>query len=136
MKKSILLAILSIILSTSALADSRTAKNLSTAQQLGITAGIAQACNVDTEQLKNYELIASRIIVNPTINKAAETAILKEYAQSKLKAYKTQQKSPNLSCREVVGRFYNQDIFKSVVYPDGTVKLFDGTVIKPVRNTR
>ncbi len=105
-------------------------------EQLGITAGIALACNVDADTLKNYELIASRLMANPAPDEAAERAALKTYAESKLNAFKSQKKKPKLSCGEVLARFEKQPLFESVVYRDGTVKLPDGKIVKPVRSMK
>lgn len=137
MKKNIgLLFCLTVFLigqEVSADASTRTARGISETEQLGITAGVALACHADEEQLKNYEMIASRIIVNPVSTEKEEREVLRLYAQAKLKAYEEQIKFPEIACREVLNRFYNQPIFKSVVYRDGTIKLPDGKIIKPQR---
>ncbi len=114
-------------------ADSRTAKGVSVVEQLGITAGVALACKVDTEQLKNYEMIASRIIANPIKTEKEEKQALHKYAQAKLKAFTEQKQKSVMHCKDVLKRFEKQDIFKSVVYRDGTIKMPDGRVIKPAR---
>ena len=114
-------------------ADVRTAKGLSETEQFGLSAGVALACGVDRDQLKNYEMIASRLIVNPLNTDAAEREALNVYAKAKLKAF-TEQKQRNLiPCSEVLKRFENQEIFKAVVYRDGTLKMPNGRVIKPER---
>ena len=110
----------------------RTSQGLSELQQLGITAGVAQACGVG-EKLKTFELIANRIIVNPTATAEEEKKQLKEFAAYKLAAYNEQKQQPALSCQEISRRFNNLPIFKSVIYADGTIKLPDGRVIKPTR---
>ena len=38
-----------------------------------------------------------------------------------------------MNCVEVLERFEEQDIFDSVVYRDGTIKLPNGKVLKPKR---
>ncbi len=136
--KKILLPFLCLFLSVSWIlngyAESRTLNGVPVIDQLGISAGVALACDVDEEQLKNYEMIASRIIVNPTKTLQEENKRLHQYAEAKLKAFAEQKKRNLMSCKEVKKRFENQDIFKSVVYRDGTVKTPDGTVIKPKRS--
>lgn len=114
----------------------RTAIGVPVIEQLGISAGVALACDVDEDQLKNYEMIASRIIVNPTKNKKEENKRLRQYAEAKLKAFKEQKERRLMNCRDVKKRFEKQDIFKSVVYRDGTVKMPDGTVIKPQQKVK
>lgn len=114
-------------------ANSRTAKGVSVTEQLGISAGVALACQVDTDQLKNYEMIASRIIVNPLKTDKEEKEALNIYAKAKLKAFKEQKQKSLMNCRDVLKRFEKQDIFKSVIYRDGTIKMPNGHVVKPQR---
>ncbi len=134
--KNIFWAIFFLMVGTLPAAAQRTDAGLSIPEQLGITAGIAQACNVNPEMLKNYELIASRLIANPAPTAEIEYAELQTYAQAKLEALKGQKKTPQLSCSEVLARFENQPLFQSVVFKDGTVKLPDGKLIKPVRTAK
>lgn len=110
----------------------RTSQGLSELQQLGITAGVAGACGVG-EKLKTFELIANRIIANPTATEEEEKKQLKEFAAYKLAAYNEQKRQPTLSCQEIIKRFNGLPIFKSVIYADGTIKLPDGRIIKPTR---
>ena len=114
-------------------AQSRTANGLTDAEKLAILAGAAQACQADRDKLINYEVIVSRILVNPTTSEQEETAVLTAYARKKFQVFNEQKAAPEMDCAEVLRRFDNLEIFKSVVYQDGTVKLPDGKVIKPKR---
>lgn len=111
----------------------RTASGLSDSDKLAITAGAAQACNADADKLDTYEMIASRILVNPTRSEKEENAVLTAYAQKKFQTYQEQKGAPEISCSEVLARFYKLPLFRSTVYRDGTLKLPDGKIIKPVR---
>lgn len=136
MKKNSLISLCiltTFLCSGDVLANSRTMQGVSETEQLGISAGVALACDVDEEQLKNYEMIASRIISNPLKTDAAEKAALRLYAQAKLKALTEQKKQKLMNCNEVLSRFESQEIFKSVIYRDGTIKMPNGKVIKPER---
>ncbi len=135
MKKIILAGLTGILLVTSSAMASgpRTANGLDDVDKLAITAGAAQACGADEDKLDTYEMIASRILVNPTRSPAEETAVLKAYAQRKLRTLQEQKSAPELNCREVLSRFYKMPLFKSTVYRNGTLVLPDGTKIKPVR---
>ena len=136
MKKNISLLFcigLVVLTPTSLLANSRTAKGVSLTEQLGISAGVAFACQVDADQLENYEMIASRIIVNPIKTDKEEKEALKIYAKAKLKAFKEQKQKSLMPCGEVLKRFEKQEIFKSVIYRDGTIKMPNGKVVKPQR---
>ena len=83
-KLSFLLATTLILTSTIADAQSRTSKGLTEVDKLAITAGAAQACLADSDKLKNYEVIVSRILANPTVSEKEETEVLTAYAQKKL----------------------------------------------------
>lgn len=133
MKKMGILLLSALLLNTSALAESRTSKGLTDAEKFAIMAGAAQACNADQDKLINYEVIVSRILVNPTKSSQEETAALTAYARKKFQVYTEQKQKPEMACDEVLRRFDNQPIFKAVVYQDGTVKLPDGKTIKPER---
>ena len=132
MKKLLFVGVLGWISLGVAFETGRTSQGLSELQQLGITAGVAQACGVG-EKLKNFELIANRIIANPTATVEEEKKQLKEFAAYKLAAYNEQKRQPALSCQEVVRRFNDLPIFQSIIYADGTIKLPDGRIIKPNR---
>lgn len=134
MKKVILFCLSSVFFVSSVVhAESRTANGLSDVEKLAITAGAAQACGANTDKLQTYEMIASRIIVNPLRSEAEENAALKVYAQKKLQTFQEQKSSPELNCQEVLARFNQMSLFKSTLYRDGTLKLPDGKVIKPMR---
>ncbi|MDR2901761.1 MAG: hypothetical protein LBU87_01445 [Lactobacillales bacterium] len=121
-----------LLLSNTAQAQERTAKGLSEAQQLGITAGLAQACNAGGK-LDDFELIASRIIANQALTQKEEMDGYRAFATSKLQALREHKDSPKLTCGEVLDDFGRLPIFKSVVYADGSVKMPDGTMLRPKR---
>lgn len=130
-KASIFFMMLLTAFSVSAASD-RTARGLSEAEQLGITAGTALACNAGAK-LDDFELIASRIIANKALTATAEEAGYREYATSKLRAYQEQKNTPQETCGEVLASFNHLPIFRSIVYADGSLKMYDGTFLKPQR---
>ena len=132
-KSMLFCAVMVLLFNLVAHADVRTAKGVPETEQLGLSAGVALACGVDRDQLKNYEMIASRLIVNPLKTDVAEKEALNAYAKAKLKAFKEQKQRNLIPCADVLKRFENQEIFKAVVYRDGTVKMPNGKVIKPER---
>ena len=115
-----------------ALADSRTTEGLTEAEQLGITAGTALACNAGGK-LDDFELIASRIIANKALTAEAEQQGYREYAESKFRAYSEQRNNPQETCGAVLDSFTHLPIFRSVVFADGGLKMYDGTYLKPLR---
>lgn len=136
MKKNmfILLTVMmmSVVFSVQAQEPARTARGLTESEQLGITAGAALACNVGA-QLDDFELIASRIMANKSVTAAEERQNYQTYAEAKLKAYKEQKENPQLSCGQVLDSFSRLPIFRSVVYADGSVKMYDGSMLYPRR---
>lgn len=113
----------------------RTARGLTESEQLGITAGTALACNVGS-QLDDFELIASRIMANKSVTAAEEKQSYQTYAEAKLKAYKEQKATPQLSCGQVRDSFSRLPIFRSIVYADGSVKMYDGSMLYPRRSVQ
>lgn len=133
--KKILTALFILVITGSALAveTSRTANGLTEAEQLGITAGTALACNAGGK-LDDFELIASRIIANKALTKADENKGYHEFAEAKFRAYNEQRENPQIPCGDVLASFSRLPIFKSVVYADGGVKMYDGSYLKPQRS--
>ncbi len=100
---------------------------------LGTMAGVAKACNENTQKLDDYELIAVRLIANKANSAEQEKDGYRRYVQEKLRAERKQKKNPQMSCNEVLYRFKNMPLFKSIVYRDGSLKLSDGTFLKAKR---
>ncbi len=130
-RTSVFFVMLLTAFSVSAASD-RTARGLSEAEQLGITAGTALACNAGAK-LDDFELIASRIIANKALTAEAEEAGYRDYAEAKLRAYQEQKNDPQETCGEVLASFNHLPIFRSIVYADGGLKMYDGTFLKPQR---
>ena len=130
MKK--ILFVLLCLLSSPVLATSRTTKGMTLPTQLGITSGTALACNAGSK-LDDFELIASRIIANSAATEEAEQAGYREFAVAKLRAYNEQRNDPQESCSAVLDSFRHLPIFRSVVYADGSVRMYDGSFLKPKR---
>lgn len=128
----ILVTIFLASMATSAYSASRTARGLTEAQQLGITAGLALACNAGSK-LDDFELIASRIIANQAPTAKTEQEGYRGFAEWKLRAFKEQKESPQLSCGQVLDNFNALPIFSAIVYADGSVKMPDGKMLRPKR---
>lgn len=128
MKKFCLLGLI-CLMTTTAIAGSRTINGINDNEQLGMMAGLALACNAGGK-LDDYELIASRILANTAQTDAEEKKAVKEYARAKFKAYQEQKNMPQATCGEVLDTFNHLPIFKSIVYANGTVKMPDGRILK------
>ena len=131
MKKIIFLILLTMVLPARAEGD-RTTEGLTEAEQLGITAGLALACNAGGK-LDDFELIASRLIANKAQTEQEEQKGYREFAESKFNAYTEQKNDPKESCGAILDSFNRLPLFRSVVFADGGLKMYDGTYLKPVR---
>lgn len=100
---------------------------------LGTMAGVAKACGENAQKLDDYELIAVRLIANKADSASQEKEGYRKYVQEKMKAQRKQKNAPVMSCAEVLSRFENMPLFKSVVYRDGSLKLSDGTFLPAKR---
>lgn len=132
MKKWIVLLLLLASQPIQADTGERTTEGMTEAEQLGVTAGLALACNAGGK-LDDFELIASRLIANRALTAEAEQKGYREFAEAKLNAYTEQKNDPKESCGAVLDSFNRLPLFRSVVFADGGLKLYDGTYLKPVR---
>ena len=99
---------------------------LDEAGQLGTIAGLATVCG-ETNKLKNYELIAARLIANKAKSEDEEMQGYQRYAGEKFRTMELHKKSPKMTCGEILNRFQKLPLFKSTVYKDGSLKFYDGT---------
>ena len=132
MKKLILLILLLVAVPVYVQADERTTEGMTEAEQLGVTAGLALACNAGGK-LDDFELIASRLIANKALTAEAEQKGYREFAEAKFRAYNEQKNDPKESCGAILDSFNRLPLFRSVVFADGGLKMYDGTYLKPVR---
>ena len=99
---------------------------LDEAGQLGTMAGLAEACG-SKEELKKYEFISARLIANKASSEDEEMQGYHRYAEKKLQAKKAHLQSPKMTCGEIIKRFEDMPVLKSVVYKSGALKFYDGT---------
>ena len=128
-KHSIILFLLLVMMSSVCFAQRQ--PDLTEAEQLGTVAGLAQACNA--KKLEDFEVIASRILANKAPTEEDELASVKQYVMAKYRASRSHKREPQMTCSEILAHFNKLPIFNSVVYADGTVKMFDGYWLKPKR---
>lgn len=131
MKKSITILGLSFIL----LGISSTAHAVlpkSEAELMGAMAGGAWACGA-IDDMKTFELIAGNILLNKAATKDEQIDAIEAYSLAKITAYRKQKRYPNISCKDFLRDFRKMEIFNSTVYSDGSVKLYDGTMLKSNR---
>ena len=127
MKKFLIL--LCLIFPADAYAQRQTVMN--EAEQMGLLAGLASACNADAHVLHDYEEIASRIIANKAPSQAVEDMFVKDYARAKAQFYLKQIKAPEISCGEVMTHFTQMPVFSFKLYDDGTLITNEGKYLYP-----
>ena len=132
MKKLIMLILLLVAMPVFADDVARTTEGMTEAEQLGVTAGLALACNAGGK-LDDFELIASRLIANKALTAEAEQKGYREFAEAKFRAYNEQKSDPKESCGAILDSFNRLPLFRSVVFADGGLKMYDGTYLKPLR---
>lgn len=96
---------------------------------LGAVSGQGLACK--SSKYHQFELLARAIVVGKAPNAAVQQDGLERYAAGKASAFIEAEETRFAGCAEIVRRFDNQPIFKSVLYSDGRLKMPDGTIIKP-----
>lgn len=96
---------------------------------LGAVSGQGLACK--SSKYHQFELLARAIIMGKAPNSAVQEDGLRQYAAGKTAAFTEMEEARFAGCAEILQRFENQPIFKSVLYSDGRLKLADGTLIKP-----
>ncbi len=133
MKKSIMILGLNLALLTFA-SSSEAVLPKSEAELMGAMAGGAWACGA-IDDMKTFELISGNILLNKATTKEEQVKALESYSLAKLTAYRKQQRYPNISCQDFLRDFRKMEIFNSTVYSDGSVKLYDGTILKSNRGT-
>lgn len=96
---------------------------------LGSVSGQGLACK--SQKYHQFELLARAILVSKAPDAKAQKDAMQSYTTGKVEAFMAMEDSNFIECPEVLQEFDNQKIFKSVLYSDGRIKMYDGTLIKP-----
>lgn len=96
---------------------------------LGTTCGQGLACK--SQKYHQFELLARAMVVGKAANDAMQKEGMQRYNAGKAEAFMNMEASNFADCEAVRNNFDNQKIFKSVLYSDGRIKLYDGTMITP-----
>ena len=100
---------------------------MSEAGQMGTLYSLASLCGENTQKLKDYELIASRIMATRADTLEEENAVKKEYLWQKFKSFQKYNNASLSDCDQILHQFRRMPLFQSVVYSDGGIKMYDGT---------
>jgi hypothetical protein len=98
-------------------------------EALGSVAGQGLAC-----QAKKYhqiELLARAIMIGKAKDGKQQHEAMQRYNDAKANAYMILKRENLSECDVILTDFDQQKIFKSVLYSDGKIKLYDGTLITP-----
>ena len=98
---------------------------------LGRVAGQGLGCK--SQKYHQFELLARALVVGKAANDDIQSAGMFEFNNGKATAFIELEDSNFADCSDILPSFENQPIFKSVLYSDGRIKLFDGTIITPRR---
>jgi hypothetical protein len=99
------------------------------ARALGAIAGQGLACGAT--KYDTFELLARAIILTKSPNDTAQTKALKIFTEEKADVFVAKQLDNFADCRSIISRFDAQDIFKTTLYGDGTLKMPDGQILTP-----
>ena len=98
-------------------------------EQLGLMSGQGLACRA--KKYHQFELLARAILVSKAPSATLQKKAMRVYNNAKGNTYMDIYDNSFAGCDEIVYAFNRQKIFKSVLYSDGRIKLYDGTLITP-----
>lgn len=98
-------------------------------QYLGAVAGQGLACNA--EKYHTFELLARAILISKAKSDQQQEAGMRAYNEHKAGSFVSTIGSSLPDCADINESFNKQKIFKSTLYGDGTIKMFDGKIITP-----
>ncbi len=98
---------------------------------LGTVCGQGLACK--SQKYHQFELLARALVVSKAANDQMQQDGMQRYTAGKVDAFMAMERNNFANCDIIREEFDNQKIFQSVLYSDGRIKLYDGTMITPRR---
>ena len=98
-------------------------------QALGTVSGTAMACG--SPKYETFEMLARAILITKAASDQVQEKGMKAFNSAKVEAFVSKQKNNLFDCDEINARFDKQKIFKTTLYRDGTIKMYDGKVFRP-----
>lgn len=98
---------------------------------LGAISGQGLACG--SAKYDTFELLARAILLTKAPTDKLQNDAIYAYSEAKANAYMSKEMDGFYECAAINARFDNQEIFKAVLYADGTIKMPDGQVLTPRR---
>ncbi len=96
---------------------------------LGAISGQGLACG--SAKYDTFEMLARAILLTKSPSDKLQNDAIYAYSEEKANAYMSKEIDGFYGCAEIIRRFDNQDIFKAVLYADGTIKMPDGKILTP-----
>ncbi len=96
---------------------------------LGAISGQGLACG--STKYDTFELLARAILLTKSPSDKLQNDAIYAYSEAKANAYMSKEMDGFFDCATINRRFENQDIFKAVLYADGTIKMPDGQILTP-----
>ena len=129
MKKFLTLSI-AFLIPVSAMAQlSSTPSYIEEMKALGNVSGLGMACGAP--KYATFEMLARAIMVTKAISDDNQEEGMLAYNTAKADAFLSKQADGLYNCNEINARFNKQKIFKTTLYSDGTIKMYDGKVYYP-----
>lgn len=96
---------------------------------LGAIAGQGLACG--SSKYDTFEMLARAILLTKSPSDKLQNDAIYAYSEEKANAYISKELDGFFECAEINRRFDRQEIFKAVLYADGTIKMPDGQILTP-----
>lgn len=128
MNKFLFYLIVSLLTSTATFAKQKVSY-LEEVYSLGSIAGQGLACQAD--KYHQFELLARAILMSKATDSKMQKEGMEKYNIGKVEAFMTIEDENFANCNEITNNFNKQKIFKSILYSDGKIKLYNGTIITP-----
>ena len=98
-------------------------------QALGTVSGMGMACGAP--KYATFEMLARAILLTKAVSDENQAEGMLAYNTAKADAFLAKQADGLYNCAEINARFNDQKIFKTILYGDGTIKMYDGTIYYP-----
>ena len=96
---------------------------------LGTVSGNGMACGAS--KYSTFEMLARAILITKAVSDENQEAGMRAFNTAKADAFISKQADGMYNCDEINARFNEQKIFKTTLYADGTIKMYDGKVFHP-----
>ncbi|MBP5215744.1 MAG: hypothetical protein J6039_04225 [Alphaproteobacteria bacterium] len=108
------------------------AKKITYAEEMyamGTVSGQGLACK--SQKYHQFELLARAIMVGKATDAKMQKEGMERYTSGKVDAFMAMEDNNFADCATIREEFDKQKIFDSVLYSDGRIKMYDGTLITP-----